>query len=58
MSRARRAIVELLKDGKMRTIAEVADRLGEPYPNVRMNLTAMVDDGQLTRIGKSYTLPG
>jgi hypothetical protein len=57
MSRARRAIVELLKDGKMRTIAEVADRLGEKYDNVRMNLAAMVDDGQLTRIGKSYTLP-
>jgi RecA-family ATPase len=57
MSRQRKAILDLLKDGKLRTIKDISEMLGERYDNVRMNCAHMRDDGQLTRVGKTYGLP-
>jgi hypothetical protein len=57
MSAQRKAILNLLSDGKLRTIKEISELLGERYDNIRMNVYHMADDGQLSRIGKAYTLP-
>ena len=51
-----KAILDLLKDGKIRTIKEISENLGQPYDAVRMMLARMHEDGDLRRIGKGYCL--
>jgi hypothetical protein len=57
VSRQRQAIIDLLKDGKLRDVKQISDCLGVPYDNARVNCANMLDAGQLTRIGKAYGLP-
>jgi hypothetical protein len=57
MSRQRNAIVDLLKDGKVRKINEIADLLGERYDATRKTVARMCDDGQLSKVGTGYTVP-
>ena len=57
LSQQRKAILNLLKDGKLRTIKDISEILGDRYDAVRMTCARMHDDGQLTRIGKSYGVP-
>jgi hypothetical protein len=58
LSRQRKAILDLLKDGKLRTVQQISEILGERYDNVRMNCAHMHDDGQLTKVGKNYSVLG
>jgi predicted ATP-dependent serine protease len=57
LSCQRKAIMDLLKDGKLRRVKEISDILGERYDTVRMTCARMHDDGQLAHIGQTYGVP-
>jgi hypothetical protein len=56
-SRQRKAILDLLKDGKVRRVKDIADLLGEHYDATRKTCARMADDGHLSKIGTGYTVP-
>jgi AAA domain len=65
LSRQRETILDLFEksrrgpknEARLFTISEIAERIGEPYDNIRVICANMLDDAQLKRVAKAYTLP-
>jgi RecA-family ATPase len=54
LSQQRKAILDLLKDGKLRTVKQISEILGRRYDNVRMTIARMCDAQQIKKVGNAY----